>query len=191
MLISFVGCPCSGKTTTAAKVFSSLKETGDVAEFITEQARFFIAEKRVTNKLTPDQKVDLTDSDQSQIMDRQFRLEQLLLQACSPKTIIVSDSSVLNAILYMSDDEIKSNEEKITTAVSGYDIIFHTMPINDFKENDSNRVHDRDFSYYINSKVNGMLTTFAPKNHSITLSGSPSARYSQAMAAIYEKCSRA
>ena len=49
MYVNFIGAPCSGKTTSAAKLFAELKEMGLEVEFVSEYARLYIAKKRIAN----------------------------------------------------------------------------------------------------------------------------------------------
>jgi predicted ATPase len=98
MLVGCVGLPGSGKTTAAAEVFVGLKKAGFTAEFVVEVARQHIASKR---KKAPGQPLELTDIDQLQIALGQESIESLMNDEA---VIVVSDSCVLNAWLYMSPE---------------------------------------------------------------------------------------
>ena len=103
MLVSFLGSPCSGKTTTAAMLFAKLKEDGLPAEFLAEYARLYIANKRV-NSLKEKTKFNLTDEDQWNILKMQASQEELFDESLvgTVDGMVVSDTSCLNALLYMS-----------------------------------------------------------------------------------------
>ncbi len=96
MLVGCIGVPGSGKTTAAAEVFLGLKKTGFTAEFVVEVARQYIAQKKRLGG-----PVVLTDMDQIQIAIQQERIESLMND---PSLIVVSDSSPLNAWLYMTPE---------------------------------------------------------------------------------------
>ena len=97
MLVGFIGIPSSGKTTAAAQTFVELKKMGVSAEFVVEIARQHIAKKR---QKTGVEQVVLDDKDQVEIMHEQLNAERLMN---SPKTIVVSDSSPLNSLMYMGE----------------------------------------------------------------------------------------
>lgn len=96
MLVGFVGAPSSGKTSLAAEVFVTLKKSGLSAEFIAEFARLHIARKR-----RPGQELTLTESDQLHIFDQQHLLEKTMNNS---STIVITDSSPLNTLLYLPID---------------------------------------------------------------------------------------
>lgn len=142
MLIGFIGAPCSGKSTIAVKIFANLKELNTKSELIVEQARQYIAKLRYDNQLTRETPIELTDKDQTNIARKQIEIEQWMKHSCGPTTIIVSDSSVLNTMLYI---------EKLTpelykffeNAASIYDLLFFCHPINiKSLPDDPNRVHN-------------------------------------------------
>lgn len=146
MLIGFLGLPNSGKTTIASKLFSHLKENASTAELIVEQARFFIAEKKVSLNKTNShrEKISLTDEDQLEIAKRQKKVEQTMTLGSDPRAYIIADSSVQNSAIYISD-EYFNNEvylNKIAEDSSRYDLLFYCHPfeLEKFLE-DTNRVH--------------------------------------------------
>ncbi len=160
MLVSFVGLPASGKTTIATKMFSSFKENGTNCELITEIARQYIANIRYEKKLTHYDKILLTDEDQKNIAIKQFELERIMKYSCDPSTIIISDSSVLNAGMYMSTDlyNNESIKEFLKNASLAYDLLFFCHPIDlSALPEDSNRVHDLEFIQSIKSRALNLL----------------------------------
>lgn len=169
MLVSVVGSPSSGKTTTAAKVFAWLKDQGALAEFITEQARLYIAEKKFSEATD---KIILTDEDQIQIMERQLRVEELMKLSVSKETIIVSDSSSFNSLMYMSPIALESLEVKELTlkAQSIYDKIFYADPLDSFVSGDSNRITDENFSQEFHARI-PFLKNLTGLQFAATLSG--------------------
>lgn len=177
MLLSILGSPCSGKTTTAVTVFAQLKEQGILAEFIPEQARTYIARKRLTLGLSPRDFVPLDDQDQIKIMDQQMELEALMKKACNPETIIICDSCSLNALFYMSDVCLQDSKKKIVDALNLYDGVYYACPLTTFIEGDSNRVHTAEFSRKFHDRVPGMLeTSLRDLKISLELDGIASAR---------------
>jgi hypothetical protein len=155
MLVSLVGSPCSGKTTAAARAFVSLKEQGIVAEFISEQARWYIAKKRFDLKMLPHESLALCGFDQIEIMQQQLAVEQTLKHASGPSVIVVSDSSALNALLYMDEDTRARPEVKEMTlrALSIYDAVFYLKPLDFFPTNDPNRLHDKNFALEFDNRI--------------------------------------
>lgn len=152
MLLGFIGAPCSGKTTIATKFFSVLKENGNNSELIVEQARQFIANKRFKEKLPPNGNVILTDNDQIEIASKQREIEQNMKYSCGYDTIIVSDSSVFNSFLYMSDNYL-DNDDLLLKLNGHYDLIFYCYPIDiNYLPDDPNRVHNLDTIKLIQNK---------------------------------------
>lgn len=160
MLVGFIGCPCSGKTTTAASVFARLKRSGVPAEFIMEQARTHIAQLKVKQGLKPSESPKMDDVDQLQILQEQLRLEKLMLAACGDDVIVISDGCTLNSLLYIKD-EANLNHRDVqaikTEAANLYDLLFYVSPIEDFSSFDPNRVHDREASLAVDAKIPALL----------------------------------
>lgn len=162
MFINFIGCPQSGKTTTAAMCFASLKETGVVTEFSSEQARFYIARQRVEQQLQPEDNLSLTDEDQFQIMKAQVERDSILVKACGPRVVIISDSSPLNSLLYMTpefraDRRVQSLWDK---SLQITDVSFYAHPIYKPYLNDPNRIHTEAQSRAIDQMIPEMLKAF-------------------------------
>lgn len=174
MLISFIGSPCSGKTTTASLVFSNLKNTGVAAEYVPEYARLYIAQKRVAANLKPSDKLKLTDDDQINIMRQQLHYEKTMKLACGKDVSIVADSSSLGALLYMSEECRASEEVKkmIQEAVSLQDLLFLVPPVQamDYPL-DPNRVHSAEESQAIHDSLQKVLAEHCPTVTAIHISG--------------------
>lgn len=158
MLINFIGCPQSGKTTIAAMLFASMKETGMVAEFNPEQARFYIAKLRVKKGLRPDDVV-LTDEDQFQIMKAQVEADEIFVKACGERVFIVSDSSPLNSMLYMTPEFRKEPKVQVLVerSMALKSLTFHMYPIYRPYLEDPNRIHGEQQSREIDSRIPGLL----------------------------------
>jgi hypothetical protein len=166
MLFNFIGCPQSGKTTTAAMVFASMKEVSRVAEFCPEQARFYIARRRVRAGLRPQDHLALDDADQFEIMKAQLEADEVLVKACGPEVIIVSDSSPLNSMLYMSPWYRKTKEVQ-DMALRSLEITktsFYAQPIYRPYQQDPNRIHDEEQSRAIDKLIPELLQEYPGLN---------------------------
>lgn len=185
MLVSFIGCPCSGKTTTAAMTFAMLKEKGLTAEFIAEQARLYIAEKKYMAK---DHVITLDDDDQLQIMKHQLHVEKVMAASAASDSIVVCDSSSLNSLLYMSEAGRERPEVKeMVEAATHYDLVFYCPPVAKPVNPDPNRVHDYNASLQINEILPRVLKQHAPTLQLIPVTGDVEARYRLVFAAILDK----
>jgi predicted ATPase len=103
MLVRFIGAPISGKTTVAAQVFAQLKLSGQPnVEFVVEQARLFIAERK-GEYLKGCEIPPLTDEDQMTIMRKQMQVENVMEYSVGYDGIVITDSSAYNSLWYMSD----------------------------------------------------------------------------------------
>lgn len=159
MIVALLGSPCSGKTTTAAKAFVALKEQGVIAEFITEQARWYIAEKRWNLKLKPQDRLELDETDQLAIMEKQFNAEQILKSSSTSSTVVISDSSALNALLYMTDAMTKSAavNNLVEACLKAYDLVYYCKPLSFFPLGDANRLHDQAFALEADKKIPALV----------------------------------
>ncbi len=173
MLIGFLGAPCSGKTTTAAMAFAELKDMGIPAEFVVEKARKFIAGKRV-NCLKTNTPFTLTDEDQNTIAMSQFSDEQLIVESVEWHTAVITDSSVFNSLIYMS--EAHANEPGVRRsmqfALDKYDLLFLCGIVPPSPALDSNRVHNQQQSFDLDTRLQALLKEFTTKTPIISLSGS-------------------
>ncbi len=144
MLIGFIGAPASGKTTIATKMFATLKEQGNNSELIVEEARHYIARKRFKDyKAGNNDPFTLTDEDQLRIAFKQKEIEEVMKFSCGKDSIVVSDSSVFNAALYMSNGFLdQPNRPFFQELKDHYDMVFFCHPINlKVLPEDPNRVH--------------------------------------------------
>ncbi len=148
MLIGFLGAPCSGKTTTAALIFAALKNMGKNVEFIPECARTFICKKRRDegNNFT------LDDWDQTEISFMQENMESLFLD--SGTDVVLTDSSIFNALFYMTPEFRKDFLVKYGYSNYKYDYLFHCPPVipNSIIK-DPNRLHDYNTSLEIEKSI--------------------------------------
>lgn len=191
MIVNFVGAPCSGKTTTAASLFAKLKEDGHPAEFVTEQARFYIAGLRLLRNLKPEEKLGkLSDADQQNIMFQQMHYETMMQDVAGPDMTIVTDSSYLNAILYMTEE---AKNHHLKTVLQHYverakvhpRIIFVCPTVKAPAGTDPNRVHSEEESRIIEAKIPDILTTYAPDSHIVNLEGSTFGRFSRVVSEVF------
>src|SRR6185436_12571198 len=144
MKINFIGSPCSGKTTTAAMVFADLKELGISCEFVVEQARLYIANKRYTQLKITNNSITLTDQDQLQILKNQIQIENIFQISCDEETILICDSSPFNSLFYMTNQtrSQESTQNTIQEIITNADVIFYAPPVDRSYEIDVNRIHD-------------------------------------------------
>lgn len=165
MLVSIVGCPCSGKTTVAAKVFALLKDHCFTAEYISEQARYYISTQRVKKSLTYKDEIILSDEDQINIMKQQLAVEDLLLKTTNPHTIIICDSSALNALLYMNQDtkQLPQVKELILQSLTHYDMIFYAKPLEIFSTADAGRIHSQQQSILVDKILPDVMSDVGVK----------------------------
>ncbi len=188
MIVSFIGCPASGKTTTAAMLFAELKKLGISAEFICEEARIHIASIRYEQGLSPSDPVHLTDRDQQEIMEAQWQSEEVLSTVCGPSVVVVSDSSALNSLLYMSPARRDSQEVQDLLEVYRCDLVFYTPPLATVTHGlDPNRVHSQSESLRIDSLIPEILAKYVPGLIPIRLEGDPGERLQKALLIILKR----
>ena len=152
--------------------FASLKEIGLVSEFSSEQARLYIAYKRVLWGFGPEDMVVLTDDDQMQIMAKQLEVDETLVKACGPEVFIISDSSPLNSTLYMSEECRRRPEvmEMIKHSLSLTTASFYMHPIYRgwSDQRDPNRIHDYEQSQLIDKLIPQLLAELPDLNDKTT-----------------------
>lgn len=192
MIVNFVGAPCSGKTTTAASLFAKLKEDGHPAEFLTEQARLHIASIRYDFGLSPGEPLKLDDWDQLNIMTTQFHLETMMTEVCGSNMTVVTDSSFLNSILYMTDSGVSHSfapdiENMVYESSRQNRIIFVCPTVKAPVGSDPNRVHSEEQSLAIEKKIPDMLAKFAPNIPTVYLTGSVHYRYNTVISEVFRR----
>lgn len=185
MLIGFIGCPSSGKTTTAAMAFADLKNMGVSSEFIPEQARMYIAEMRLVLRLPPGSTVPLTDNDQFQILQKQMDSEKMLVQSSGPGVVVITDSSAFNTLLYMKPRFRELVRQIVIEHLKTYDLLFYCAPVKMPKVLDPNRVHNEQQALEIDRMIPDLLKEYDVK--SIYLLGDSHQRHHQVTRAILEK----
>jgi hypothetical protein len=137
---------------------------GKVVEFIPESARLYICQKREEEG----NNIILDDIDQASICNLQDYYETLFIK--SGTDIVLTDSSIFNAFLYMTP-EFRSSPlvEKFITYK--YDYLFHCPPVHNFKNKDPNRLHDYSTSLQIEKSIPEVI-----KHPYITVTGNALAR---------------
>jgi nicotinamide riboside kinase len=196
IFVTFVGPPCSGKTTTAAGVFTKLKEDGIPAELLTEHARIYIAQKKYLHHKTLNDEdynggvipFKLDDTDQLRILEGQCLLEQVLAFSAEETGVVVCDTSVLNTLLYMSNNgrhlyEVKEILKKRPVYTLTYFVPPHRHPI----LGDPNRIHTYEQALEIHSQIPEVVKHFAPEVELRTLAGGSQERIHQVVSDIYEE----
>jgi nicotinamide riboside kinase len=184
MLVGFIGSPCSGKTTTAAKLFAELKDMGLPTDYIAERARVHIAQKRFfQRKLGQGDTVVLTDEDQDEIFKQQFTAE---IQTNDPRSIIITDASALNTLMYMSESLRTKDLTKFLAdvIVREYDLLFVCSPVQRPDGVDLNRIHDAKASEEIHSRIETVIMPLIKDKTVINLAGPSRTRLQDAMSAV-------
>lgn len=184
MLINFIGCPASGKTTTAAMLFAKLKEEGIPSEFVCEEARIYIASMRYEQGLAPEDKLVLTDEDQKRIMASQYRTEEVMAEVCGPSVVVVSDSSALNALLYMTPECREEMQDEVRLVKNNCDLAFYLPPVQAPHIFDPNRVHDEAASLKIDKLIAEVFKQYASDLPLIKLKGDPQDRLDTAFTLV-------
>lgn len=170
MLIGFIGSPASGKSTIACSIFSQLKLSSTNSELILEEARKYISSYRRSNNLLPNSPITLTDQDQTEIAKRQLNIEKDFKHSCGPNTIIISDSSVFNSLLYMSDELVKEKGLEsyfLNQLKDHYDLLFYCHSVDqEYLPTDSNRIHSKDEFKKIEEKAERIIKQVQDKTNS-------------------------
>lgn len=189
MLIGFVGAPISGKTTTAALLFAALKDAGYAVEFVPEQARVFIAQRRVF-EMTGTSLKPLDDVDQFAIMHRQGYMEKLFHFTGTGMSVAITDATAFLALLYMTQ-ESRAREDVLAYAIesaSRFDILFRCHPVHAGDMYDPNRVHSYEQSLVIDAQLDEVLKLAkVPAEKVVDLTGPSNVRASRAKNAVLEK----
>lgn len=193
MIIGFLGAPNSGKTTIAARVFAELKQAGQPdVEFVAEEARRYIAEKRFETGESP----NLTDDDQIAIFRRQLRSEMVMHTAIGEHGILVTDSSALNSLWYMSN-ELAANYLQRNTEGSAYfhdfiryhGLLFYCSPVGIVNTAlpDHLRLHNKSQSVAIDDKIASFIHLNSSLPLKAHLTGTLNTRVTKALEKIYER----
>lgn len=191
MLVSMIGSPASGKTTTAAMTFARLKDLGISTEFLCERARQYIAEVRVANNILPTETINLVDRDQFTIMQEQFQLEKTMVKGCGESVVVITDSSALNSLFYMTP-EFRTRPEVVELAnqvSKHYDLTFYCPPIKNTNliSLDPNRIHTEEQSLEVDRNIPRILEEFAPAVKLTNLHGDSQTRYKTVVQCILSK----
>lgn len=185
MIVTFLGVPCSGKTTTATKLFADLKEAGIPAEFVPEYARQYIASLKYDS---PGEDVKLDDGDQISIMVEQARLERVFAKACGPDVVLVVDGCALNTLLYLSSGARQNPvvQSIVKMSMKAYDVVFVCEPVQALDGLDPNRIHSWEESLQLNGVLESLLLK-GPLHGvpGVTLRGDPGLRFQTAQKEIY------
>jgi thymidylate kinase len=191
MYINFIGSPCSGKTTSAAKLFADLKELGLEVEFISEYARYYIANSRLQFKAI-NKSFKLDDNDQYHIFHKQLEIETIMSEA-SKDAIVISDTSVWNSCLYMTEKYLKDflNTTEYKQAINRYEnekgLTIICSPVERPYSPDSNRVHSKEESLKIHYNIRHTLEELIPNNKIPMIFGSVEDRHKTLMKLVFEK----
>ncbi len=197
-------------------VFAELKDAGQLAEFVPEQARIYIAKKkeaefkkfceaeRVRNegKALKDHEfggrapwntpIELTDKDQYEIMCQQRSADHLIYMTAGPGTTIVTDSSPINSLFYMTEaaQEIYAEGPEIVEAAQQTRLFFYVKPIPNQFAGDLLRLrqHNDKFSQEMDDKIIPTISKYCPQilPNVIPLVGSADERKVQALTAYYK-----
>lgn len=163
-VIGFLGCPCSGKTTTAAALFLELKSRFLCpVEYISEYARFYISEKKL---YYGQQNIILDDKDQVTILQKQWTHESSFTKSQNEEAYIVVDGSYLNSLLYLSDKETFkywiNQIKEFDRFTPFYTKLFICRPVV-FGKEDPNRIHTKEQSYQIDQRVLELASILSDK----------------------------
>lgn len=181
MRATFIGCPGSGKTTTAFAAFAALKEMGIPCEFVPEYARLHIAAKRAGTG------GPLTDEDQVSILLTQAKWESDVWKSVGDSVVSISDTSPWNSLLYLSDPVTERYARLVQYLLARrpalYRLVFWSMlpdgaslPIID-----PNRVHSLGESHLIEDRISDRIL---PHFDVIPLTGPPTFRLATVLTRI-------
>lgn len=185
MIVNFVGCPASGKTTIAAKTFAYLKEDGYPAEYIAERARYWIAVSKIKNE-------PLDDEYQEKIFKDQFEHERLMAES-NKNAVVISDSSALLTLVYSSDSDkllAKQPDNFLSNIVQRLKegLVFYCLPIPKIDNlKDDNRIHSYEQSLEINKQIEPLFEKYAPNVELIKLDGPIDVRTRTVLEYLYKR----
>ena len=153
-LISFIGAPCSGKSTLATDVHTELKKLGKNSIFVGEAATDYIAEYGIPN----------TPVDQVVIFYKQLNRERMYLDS---KDFVICDSSTILNYFYfrglfpnkLSNKDIaiiNHLQKEILKTLSQWDYIFY-IPFLEIKTDDGIRYQNREEIIQIDKWIKSYL----------------------------------
>ena len=183
MLVTLIGSPCSGKTTCAARMFAALKDAGVPAEFLPEQARLYIAERRAV----VEGGIRLSNVDQVLIMKKQLEVEVTMMMACGKEVVLVSDGSPINSLLYMDPEFRKSPMVKAMVDIhrQHQSLTFYVNTVSPGFGADPNRIHDMEFSRTVDRELPELLRQEVPWLSYIHLQGDSQHRTDVALGYVF------
>lgn len=168
--------------------FACLKEVGVGCEFITEQARLYIAKKRYNLGLKPEEAIVLTDEDQIAIMHQQIAIEEMMSTVIGDDHVVISDSSALNSMLYMTEEQRRHPgvQQLALKAIQDATLVFYAPPVPRPSHLDPNRVHSEQESIRVDASIPFIISTLDQKfwETVVKLEGEPQARLGQVTSAI-------
>ena len=151
MRIGFLGAPYSGKTTTAAKLFANLKDSGIPCEFVPEYARIYIARERFIQRGFD---LKITDEHQYDIVCGQQQTEERMDDG---KTLVIADSCILNTMLYANHRGVRDLVQK---HIHQYHLLFLCGLVPNGVQSDPNRIHSHSESLHFADLLDNLLADF-------------------------------
>lgn len=190
MLVGFIGSPSSCKTTVAVSMFSHFKRLCINTELVIEQARQYIAEMKWNNNLPNNNHIVLSNEDQIAIVKRQLNMEEVMVKSCGLDTIVISDSSALNAYLYLDLKNRQILEDFFfNEVVNKYDLLFYCLPLPDLDidPSDNNRVHDINQIQVLQHEANLLFEKIKRNGNVMRLAGDIDTRIGEACTITLDK----
>jgi hypothetical protein len=189
MLVGFLGAPISGKTTTAALLFASLKESGYVSEFVPEHARLFIARRRYDAVRLGEPVAPLNDLDQRSILYGQYQMEKVFSQDSS-RSVIITDATAFLALLYMSPGNRVLGDilPHAKASAKAFDLLFRCYPVQAGDLYDPNRAHSFEQSLALDQQLDDIMSLVGvDRERVVDLVGPTHVRASRAFHEVMEK----
>jgi len=179
MIISFIGAPQSGKTTTAANVFAELKNLELNAEFVGEKAREYIIKKKWETLCA---EIKLDNWDQMNISQEQFMSELRTNFACGDEGFAVVDSSTFLSLLYTERNTQQYDlVEKLSKLSVDRIDLFCYCPLVDLENSDPNRIHTLEQSIELDKQILPLLKSLRPNADVLVLHGDRETRVNLVM----------
>jgi hypothetical protein len=154
-------------------LFASLKEKGLTVEFIPEQARYYIATERLRQGLG--EKLELNSSDQLSIMRQQNYFEDLMLKSSGDASIVITDSSALNAMLYLEEKYWNFDDVQAALQVCRWNlgVVFRCDPVfsKGYGAQDPNRIHNVREAIEVHKRLPGIIEKHIPGHRVVSLFG--------------------